>query len=142
LLPQVFGWLPSGKIRGVNLGGLFIIEPWMMTSEWQAMGCGAYDSEFDCVAGLGQHKADLAFRKHWNTWITQADFAEMKSYGINTVRIPLGYWMKESLVYRDSEHFATGAFRYLERAVGWARDAGIYVILDLHVSKILMSRRL
>lgn len=50
-------WLPeasSGKIRGVNLGSMFVFEPWIAESAWSDMGCGPYQSEFDCVSGLGQ----------------------------------------------------------------------------------------
>lgn len=128
-------WLPNadkGVIRGVNLGGLFIIEPWMMSSQWSAMGCGAYKSEFDCVMNLGQEAANDKFKGHWDTWITETDFIEMVEYGINTVRIPLGYWLMESIVYKDSEHFPQGGLAYLEKVVGWAAKHSIYVILDLH----------
>ena len=39
-------WLPSsGTIRGVNLGSMFIVEPWMAATEWSDMGCGSYASE-------------------------------------------------------------------------------------------------
>jgi len=58
-------WLPTrdaGMIRGVNLGGLFISEPWMMMDEWQNMGCANTKSEFDCVRLLGQAAADNAFQ--------------------------------------------------------------------------------
>lgn len=111
-------WLPAAdKIRGVNLGGLFIVEPWMMTDEWNAMGCGDKKSEFDCVLKLGQAGADAAFQAHWNRWITQADITQIKSLGLNTIRIPVGYWMLESLV-DGSEHFPRGGFQYLERVCG------------------------
>jgi len=70
------------------------------------MGCkdDGYDSEFNCVSKLGQAKADKVFQQHWATWITQSDIQKMKSYSLNTLRIPVGYWMMESLVY-PSEHF-------------------------------------
>lgn len=97
-------WTSSGKIRGVNLGSVFVYEPWIDSGEWNKMGCGAYKSEFDCVSKLGQAKSDTAFQKHWDTWFTAADLDEMLSYGINTIRIPLGYWLDESLVDK-SEHF-------------------------------------
>ena len=120
------------KIRGVNLGSMFVFEPWMASNEWNNMGCGPYKSEFDCVVGLGQDRANAAFQNHWNTWITQADIAQMKGYGINTIRIPLGYWLLETILYKDSEHFPQGAFPYLERVCEWAAQAGFYIILDLH----------
>ena len=125
-------WLPNFEVRGVNLGSQFIAEPWMMSDEWNSMGCGSAPSEFDCVSALGQTAANAAFQHHWDTWTTQQDIAQMKSYGLNTIRIPVGYWLREDLVYLDSEHFPQGGLQYLERLCGWASDAGMYIIIDLH----------
>ncbi|OTA94889.1 glycoside hydrolase family 5 protein [Hypoxylon sp. CO27-5] len=120
-------WLPSGsKVRGVNLGSQFIIEPWMAHDEWQSMGCGNANDEWQCVQALGQEKADAAFKKHWDTWTTQDDISQIKSLGLN-----FGYWIREDLV-NDGEHFPRGGLQYLDRLVGWCADAGIYVIMDLH----------
>ena len=81
-------------VRGVNLGSLFVFEPWIASDIWNNM-CGSDSkSEFDCVSKLGQDKADSAFQNHWKTWYTQDDFNQMASYGLNTVRIPVGYWSK------------------------------------------------
>ena len=130
----VSAWLPTtGKIRGVNLGSQFLVEPWMVGDKWSAMGCGStIQSEFDCVRKLGQSQANSAWATHWNTWTTQDDIAEMKSHDLNTIRIPVGYWIREDIVYRDSEHFPQGGLRYLEQICGWASDAGMYIIIDLH----------
>ncbi|EHK97475.1 putative Glucan endo-1,6-beta-glucosidase B [Glarea lozoyensis 74030] len=124
------------KIRGVNLGSLFVFEPWMASGQWNNMGCGPYKSEFDCVVGIGQDRADAVFQQHYSTWITQADIARIKSYGLNTIRIPLGYWLFEPIIYWDSEHFPHGhvAFPYLEQICEWAAQAGLYVIIDLHAA--------
>ncbi|KAF2837873.1 glycoside hydrolase family 5 protein [Patellaria atrata CBS 101060] len=126
-------WLPArGKIRGVNLGAFLIIEPWMANAEWSSMGCGGTNSEFDCVMRLGQAEADRRFQAHWASWITENDIAAMSNYGINTIRIPVGYWIMESIVYRDSEHFPRGGLPYLERVCNWASNYGFYIIIDLH----------
>jgi hypothetical protein len=122
----------NGKIRGVNLGSQFVFEPWIAETAWSDMGCGGQKSEFDCVSSLGQAKANSAFASHWSSWITQDDIAEMVSYGLNTIRVPVGYWMREDLVYSDSEHFPQGGLQYLENLCGWASDAGLYIIIDLH----------
>ncbi|KAI0887934.1 glycoside hydrolase family 5 protein [Annulohypoxylon maeteangense] len=125
-------WLNSGKVRGVNLGSQFIIEPWMAGDEWKSMGCSGDDhDEWSCVQHLGQEAANAAFKNHWNTWTTQEDINLIKSYGLNTVRIPVGYWIHEELVQSD-EHFPQGGLSYLDRLVGWCADAGLYVIMDLH----------
>ncbi|TID20522.1 glycoside hydrolase family 5 protein [Venturia nashicola] len=124
--------LPSfGKIRGVNLGSLFVLEPWMASKEWSIMGCNGTNSEFDCVSKLGQAVADSAFQAHWARFITKNDVIEMKSLSLNTIRIPVGFWMMESLV-DASESFPRGGIKYLEKVCGWAADYGIYVIIDLH----------
>ncbi|KAL1970318.1 hypothetical protein VTN77DRAFT_5478 [Rasamsonia byssochlamydoides] len=126
-------WLPaSGKIRGVDLGSLFVFEPWIAENAWSQMGCGGKQSEFDCVSALGQSAANSAFASHWGSWITKDDITQMQSYGLNTVRIPVGYWLKEDIVYSDSEHFPQGGLSYLEQVCGWASDAGFYIIIDLH----------
>lgn len=127
-------WLPtSGKIRGVNLGSQFVVEPWMASDEWKSMGCdGDHPSEFDCVLKLGQSEANSAWATHWSTWTTQDDITEMQSYGLNTIRIPVGYWIREDIVYSDSEHFPQGGLRHLEQICRWASDAGMYIIIDLH----------
>lgn len=103
-LPLSLAWWPDHKIRGVNLGSLFVFEPWIAHDEWDNIGCGGQESEFDCVSNAGQEQANQAFQGHWNSWITEGDLDEMLSYGINTIRIPLGYWLLEDIVY-DSEHF-------------------------------------
>lgn len=126
-------WLP-GKlpIRGVNLGSLFVVEPWMAGTEWSnVLKCGSTKSEFDCVKSLGQATADTNFRSHWGSWIKQSDLQTMSSYGLNTIRIPVGYWIFEALKY-DSEYFPTGGLSYLAKICGWAADLGFYIIVDLH----------
>lgn len=121
----------NGKVRGVNLGNLFVFEPWIAEDVWSDMGCKGQESEFDCVSSIGQDAANSAFEKHWGSWTTQADIHEIQCYGLNTIRVPVGYWMKEDLV-SATEHFPQGGFDYLERLCGWASDAGLYIVIDLH----------
>lgn len=123
-------WLPSPKIRGVNLGSYFVMEPWMSYAEWYHMGCGSYEAESDCVQALGSDVAQ-AFLTHWDTWISKPDLARMHSYGINTIRVPIGWWMDEALV-NPGEYFPKGAVPYLERVCEWAAESGFFVIIDLH----------
>ncbi|KAE8383441.1 putative glucan endo-1,6-beta-glucosidase B [Aspergillus bertholletiae] len=122
----------NGKIRGVNLGAQFVFEPWIAMTAWSEIGCGGQESEFDCVMKLGQDAANEAFAKHWKSWITEDDIDEIRRFGLNTIRIPVGYWIYEDLVYRDSEYFPRGGLAYLEKLCGWASDAGLYIIIDLH----------
>jgi aryl-phospho-beta-D-glucosidase BglC (GH1 family) len=123
--------LPAYKIRGVNLGSLFIVEPWMSNDTWVGMGCGDAKSEWDCVSALGQDNANAAFAKHWDTFITNDDFNAMTEYNLNTVRIPVGHWIVEETIVQG-ENWPRGGMKYLDKVVGMAKDAGMSVILDLH----------
>lgn len=119
------------KIRGVNLGALFVLENWLADNVMSSWGCND-TSEFNCVASLNnQAQANSDFQGHWQTWVNATDFSKMVSYGLNTVRIPLGYWFFEQIV-TSSEHFPQGGEQYLDQVVGYAKDAGLYVIIDLH----------
>jgi hypothetical protein len=123
------------KIRGVNLGSHFIVEPWMIGDIWASSMCAEEGSESDCVYSIGQQEAITFFENHWDTYITEEEIQQIAAYGLNTVRIPLGYWMLESLIDQSCKHgeyFLTGGFKYLERLVGWASDAGLYILLELH----------
>lgn len=97
-------WLPGHKIRGVNVGTMFVFEPWIDQDEWGRMGCSGEESEFDCVSKLGQDGANSAFQSHWRDWINESDLDEMMSYGLNTIRVPLGYWLLDEIV-DSSERF-------------------------------------
>lgn len=126
-------WLPDGrKVRGVNLGSHFIIEPWMAKDSWNKMGCGDFHDEWTCVENLTQQLADTKFQQHWNTWITREDIQLIKNYGLNTIRVPVGFWINETLVDRTQEFYPQGGLPYLDRLVGWAAEADLYVIIDLH----------
>ena len=103
----------------------------MANDEWNSMGCGGTNDEWKCVEAIGQEAADAAWATHWDTWITKEDIDQIASYGLNTIRVPVGFWIKEDLVY-DDEFYPRGGLEYLDRLVGWAREAGLYVIMDLY----------
>ncbi|KAK6063227.1 endo-beta-1,6-glucanase [Seiridium cupressi] len=132
--------LPSGitKIRGVNFGGWLICEPWMMSTEWSNMGCGSSASEFDCMAdhyqGSNREAGNQAFEQHWKTWINADTVQAVHDVGLNTIRIPIGYWSYNDIVDTASEPFADGSrmLPYLDAVIQKAADLGMYVILDLH----------
>lgn len=131
--------LPS-KIYGVNLGSWLLLEPWMLPDEWVRMGgdycttsCGptCIGSEFGFAQKYPQ-TVDQIFNQHWETWFNQPDVDQLKGAGLNTVRVPLGYWIVEPLVNRTTEFYPRGGILQLQRGLTQLRDAGISVILDHH----------
>jgi len=114
----------------VNLGGWFVLEPWItpsIFSEWA--NSQTVVDEYTYTKTLGKGEASSRLTNHWNTWITQADFNAIAAAGMNHVRIPIGYWAVAPL---DGDPYVQGQLPVLDQAIGWARSAGLKVLLDLH----------
>lgn len=76
---------------------------------------------------------------HWNTYITASDFTKLAAQGINTVRIPIGYWSvgKENCNCEDTEFWPymdkyANSWAVVMQAIDWAEAAGLGVLLDFH----------
>ena len=80
-------------------------------------------------ASLGKAEMESRMEKHWSTWITADDFAEIAGNGLNLVRIPIGYWSVSPIA---GEPYVQGAYEYLGKAIEWAGYNGIKVLIDLH----------
>ncbi|MBO4289539.1 MAG: cellulase family glycosylhydrolase [Lachnospiraceae bacterium] len=66
--------------------------------------------------------------QRYDTFITEKDFAVIKSWGCDHVRLPVDYELLEDKQGAPRE---TGYAR-LEKAIGWARENGLNMVLDLH----------
>ncbi len=124
------------RLRGVNLGGWLVLEKWMAPSLFA--GLAATDETTWCVE-LGK-EAPARLRDHWRHFITREDFAWLADTGVNAVRIPVGHWIfgppyPYHPVYGDNPHpFVDGGIDVLDRALGWAEEFGLRVIIDLHAA--------
>ncbi|KAJ7132293.1 glycoside hydrolase family 5 protein [Mycena epipterygia] len=129
--------LPS-KIYGVNLGSWLVLESWMLPQEWLDMGGQQCDDCSTCIAtefAFAQafpKTVDKIFNGHWSSWFNQDDVNGLVAAGINTVRIPLGYWIVEPLVDRKTEFYPRGGLAQLRRGLQLLQKAGIVAILDHH----------
>ncbi|KAF8149962.1 glycoside hydrolase family 5 protein [Crassisporium funariophilum] len=127
----------TDKIRGVNLGGWLVLEPWITPSVFESTGNDNIIDEFTLGQLLDEETAMTILKNHWDTWITEDDFKAIKAAGLNHVRIPIGYW-SVPLTSSDTSQstspspYIPGAWTYLLRALTWARTHSLHVILDLH----------
>ncbi|KAI9594786.1 glycoside hydrolase superfamily [Syncephalis fuscata] len=123
----------NDKIRGVNLGGWLVLEPWITPSLFeQFLTVPEKDQavdEWTFCEKLGREEAKRQLRAHWDTWVTEDDFRKLANAGINHVRIPIGYWAVN--VARD-EPWVQGHIPYLFKAVSWASAYNMKVMIDLH----------
>lgn len=120
-------------LKGVNLGGWLVLEPWINTDLFSKDNFSDGDipgDEFNFCEQLGTDKAGELLEKHYSSWITEDDFSKMKEYGLNAVRIPIGYWAFKLM---STDKYYKGKQKdYLEKAISWARNNDMYVIIDLH----------
>ncbi|KAH9903048.1 glycoside hydrolase family 5 protein [Cubamyces lactineus] len=124
-------------IRGVNLGGWFVLEPWITPSIFESTNNSDIIDEYTFGQMLDSDYALDVLQNHWDTWITEDDFVAIKAAGLNHVRMQIGYWSvpitSDYTNYTTSvSPYVAGAWPYLLRALGWARKHSIHVILDLH----------
>jgi aryl-phospho-beta-D-glucosidase BglC (GH1 family) len=119
----------SQKVRGVNLGGWLVLEPWITPSVFDNTGNNAIIDEWTFGQYQDHNTALSALQNHWNTWITESDFVAIANAGLNHVRIPIGYWAFE---VGPGEPYIQGQLPYLRNAVQWAGNHGLKVIIDLH----------
>ncbi|KAF1981657.1 glycoside hydrolase family 5 protein [Aulographum hederae CBS 113979] len=118
------------KVRGVNLGGWFVLEPWITPSIFEPWAeSQIVKDEYTLCKTVGKGAASKILQNHWNSWITQSDFWQIKKAGLNHVRIPIGYW---SVAPVEGDPYVQGAYQVLSRALDWAQAAGIKVMIDLH----------
>ncbi|KAF1940327.1 glycoside hydrolase [Clathrospora elynae] len=125
-----FNWGGSDKVRGVNIGGWLVLEPFITPSifeEHSSSDWPIYD-EWTLCEKLGQQSCAAALKPHWDSFVSLDDFWRIKGAGFNVVRIPIGYWS----YVEPWGPYTQGAAPYLDAAIDWARQTGLKVIIDLH----------
>lgn len=121
---------PSGQplvLRGTNLGNWLLPEGYMFTFK-RTGSPQQIDTAFAELLG------DLGAARFWHAWqehyITEADIRFIQATGANHVRVPFNWRL---LVTPDYPHRMEGpGWARLDDVIRWCRDAGLYVVLDLH----------
>ncbi|KAG7397697.1 hypothetical protein PHYBOEH_000317 [Phytophthora boehmeriae] len=138
--------LRRGEIpcRGVNLGGWLVAEHWMTWDSciWEGVPDNIKSQgEFATMKFLGHEEGDRRFDHHRRTWITEADIVEMKRFGLNMVRVPVGFWVMgfDPTDFPNKQEwrvFAPHALRYLDELINhWCVKYDIAVLVDIHAAK-------
>lgn len=114
---------------GVNLGGWLVLEPYITPSLFEAFGDDVPVDEYRYTERLGKSLALDRLQQHWSTFYDEKDFQDIAAYGLNFVRIPIGYWAFQLL---DDDPYVQGQEEYLDKALEWSRKHGLKVWIDLH----------
>ncbi|THH06748.1 hypothetical protein EW145_g3869 [Phellinidium pouzarii] len=145
-------------IRGVNLGGWLVTEPFMQvllraslllfycqikTVSFHLRVPALYEPYVNATVAavdewtLSQNmRSDTSnggisqLENHYKTFITEKDFAQIAAAGLNFARIPVPYWAIE--VRGDEPFLANTCWTYFLKAIQWARKYGLRINLDFH----------
>jgi len=115
------------KLRGVAIGGYLNMEHFIN-------GYPGYESTFRTALAstIGEDKATFFFEKLLDNFLTNDDFRLLRSLHVNVVRIAVNYrhFVRDKL----TKTYRQMGFNYLDRAIEFARNNNIYVIIDLHAA--------
>lgn len=109
-----------------------------MTPSLFLCAAGRRISELDIAEGWGSlSNARTVLERHWDTFINQSDFQYLASIGINTVRLPVGYWnlgpsFCQGTPFNDVADVYQNSWSRIVQAIKMAEQAGIGVMVDLH----------
>lgn len=123
-----YGTMP---VRGINLGGWLSIEPVITPSLFSSYS--THDNvvdEYTLSQKLGATQAKTTIEEHYSSFVQRQTFADIQAAGFDHVRIPFSYWAVTT--YDGDPYVAQVSWRYLLRAIEWARQFGLRINLDLH----------
>jgi len=134
--------LHSGKItdknnqtvflKGCNTGNWLMLEMWMLNYAGRGI-----DDQHDFIEILehrfGKKIAEDLMDVYRSNWMKEIDFEIIKSFGMNTIRLPFDYKL---LMESDIKPFQlkSDAWEWLDLTIKIAKEKELYVILDMHGS--------
>ena len=116
-------------IRGTNLGNWLNPEGYLFQFPKSANSANRIND------GLCQMVGPAYMEEFWarfrENYVTEDDIAFIASTGATTVRIPFHY-----KIFTDEDYLgmksASEGFALMDRVIGWCREHGLRVILDMH----------
>ncbi len=118
-------------LRGLNLGGWFVMEKWMCP-----LDSGSLPDTYSVITNLdsrfGVATEQALIRGYQTNWITLTDLNNLTNAGYNCVRMPVWWGNFYSITNTTSSGWRTDAFGVLDWLVTNCATRGIYVVIDMH----------
>ena len=113
-------------LRGVGLGTWLLPEGYM----WGFGDAAASPRQIEALVAdlLGAEAAEDFWRVFRDRFVTAADVAAIGAAGFDHVRLPINWRV---VMTAEGELIEDGLV-LVDRLIGWCRDAGLLVLLDLH----------
>ena len=128
-LNEDWGSYEDRPARGVSIGGWLSLEPFITPSLFNYDSDKGIRDEWSLCQELGPRSSQV-LEEHYASFLTEDDFKKIADAGLDHVRLGFSYWAVE--IYDGDPYLFRTSWRYLLRAIEWARKYGIRVKLDLH----------
>ena len=119
------------RLKGLNLGGWFIMEKWMCP-----LDSGNMPDTYSVITNLdgrfGVATEQNLIRIYQTNWITTADLDNIANAGFNCVRMPVWWGNFYSITNPTSSGWRADAFAVLDWLVTNCASRNIYVVIDMH----------
>ena len=119
------------RLRGLNLGGWFVMEKWMCP-----LDSGGLPDTYSVITNLdsrfGVAAEQSLIHAYQTNWITTDDLDNIASRGYNCVRMPVWWGNFYSITNPAGSGWRTDAFVVLDWLVTNCASRGIYVVIDMH----------
>jgi endoglucanase len=116
---------------GVNLGGWFVMEKWMVPLDSGSLS-DTYSVMQTLDSRFGVATEQSLIKTYQQSWITTTDLDNIKNAGFNVVRAPVWWGQFYLLNDQTPSGWRADAFDMLDWLVSAAAARGIYVIIDMH----------
>ncbi|KAL5483051.1 hypothetical protein ACEPAI_8280 [Sanghuangporus weigelae] len=126
------------KIHGVNLGGLFVLEPFIVPALYQKYQTGAIIAEDEwtlsqaMAADTSEGGGLSQLEEHYDTFITEEDIAQIAGAGLNWIRLPIPFWAIDE--WGEEPFLTRTCWKYILRVFRWCRKYGVRIKIDLHTA--------
>lgn len=77
----------SEKVRGVNIGGWLVLEPWITPSMFDATGNSAIVDEWTFCLLQNRATAQASLQNHWQTFYSESDFQQIAAAGCVNIHL-------------------------------------------------------
>lgn len=122
---------PDGEklfIRGTNLGNWLNPEGYMFSFR-NTNSVGRIDQALREM--VGPDFVDAFWKSYKDNYVTKEDILYLRSVGSTSVRLPFHYKL-----FTDEDYMgltaAQDGFARIDQLIEWCREAGLYLILDMH----------
>jgi len=123
-------------LRGIGLGGWMLQEPYMFQLSDVALNQTQIKKRISDL--IGQKNCDDFYSSYLNNMITEKDIEALKSWGFNSVRLPMHFNLYTLPVDKepaaDQNTWLETGFRLTDNLLSWCKKYKIYLILDLHAT--------